>query len=296
MRESIDLYQHYFHLEKAHFSRIDHEETMVAMVYQVKLPSRKPLIFKICTRPQDYWRELYFLHYFSGKIPVPLVIQSMEPSQEICGAILMECLPGALLQKIDFTDSLMHEIGSLLARIHSNSASGYGELTQPHTLSQNSDHYFKFKFFEGLDECRDHLSPNLLDQCHHYYQTHQHLFASVDGPCITHHDFRPGNIMVRDGRIQGIFDWASGCASFAEEDFCSLEHGDWPMSAAQKISFLEGYKNIRPVPHYQAMMPLLRLSKAVTLMGFTVKNNTWNHQHAHLYQLNRQFLEDFFSQ
>jgi Ser/Thr protein kinase RdoA (MazF antagonist) len=116
----------------------------------------------------------------------------------------------------------------------------------------------------------------------------------VDGPCIIHRDFRPGNALVCDDKIQGIIDWSSARAGFAQEDFCPLELGEWSESPLLKKSFLAGYAFIRPVPDYSAMMPLLRLSRAFATIGFMVKNGTWDNKHARVYQINYRFLETFF--
>jgi Ser/Thr protein kinase RdoA (MazF antagonist) len=168
-------------------------------------------------------------------------------------------------------------------------------LTQPHDLNHDPRVHFTRKFEEGFSECSNHLSKELLDPCRRYYDEHVNLLAVVDGPCMIHRDFRPGNVMVYEGKLQGIIDWASGRTSFAEEDFCPLEQGEWGTNQTTKKSFLEGYASIRSVPDYKAIMPLLRLSRAIAVIGFMVKNGTWNSTHARVYQLNRQFLETFFS-
>jgi hypothetical protein len=71
-----------------------------------------------------------------------------------------------------------------------------------------------------------------------------------------------------------------------------MEHGEWP--APCKKAFLAGYASIRKVPDYNALMPLLRLSKAIATIGFTVKCGTWDNLHARIYQFNRRFLDAFF--
>jgi hypothetical protein len=42
-------------------------------------------------------------------------------------------------------------------------------------------------------------------------------------------------------------------------------------------------------------MPLIRLSRALDTMGFTLKRGTWDNKHARVYQFNRQFIEAFFA-
>ncbi len=127
MDKLITLYQKHLHLQSATFSRINHEDAMVAIVYKVEKPSGAQLILKISARPNDFLRELYFLKHLAGKLPVPRIIQVVQPEPDLHGAILMECLPGTLLKITDLTDALAYEMGSLLARIHLNRVTGYGD-------------------------------------------------------------------------------------------------------------------------------------------------------------------------
>jgi Ser/Thr protein kinase RdoA (MazF antagonist) len=294
MKKLITLYQERLGLADVTFSRIEHEDTAVADVYRVTKSSGEKLILKICTRVNDYLHEVYFLNYFANKLPMPRIIQVVEPEADLYGAILMECLPGTLINPQNFTPSLAYEVGSLLARIHMNQVIGYGDLTQPITLNADPRVYFTMKFQEGIAECRGLLPEKLIKKCLDYYNQHIDLLDSVDGPCIIHRDFRAGNVIVYQSKVQGIIDWSSARASFTEEDFCFLEHGDWPTSFTTKKSFLDGYASIRPVPDYNRIMPLLRMSRAIALIGFAVKRGIWKSTLSTKYQFNRHFLETFF--
>lgn len=189
MDKLISLYQQRLNLQNATFSRIEHESAMVAVVYKITQPTGTQLILKICARPQDYLCELYFLKYFTGILPVPHIIQAVPPEAGVDGAILMKYLPGTLLTSTDFTEQLAYEIGSLLARIHLNCTAGYGDLTKPADLNPDPHIYFRPKFEENIAECKDHLPPELIKQCQHYYDAHRNLLTTVDGPCIIHRDF-----------------------------------------------------------------------------------------------------------
>jgi Ser/Thr protein kinase RdoA (MazF antagonist) len=290
----MDLYRQRLNLQNASFSRIEHDDAMVAIVYKITQSNGMQLILKICPRAEDYRREVYFLKYFADKLPVPRILQVVQPETGVSGAVLMECLPGAPLKITDITDELAYEIGSLLARIHLNRAVGYGDLTKPDDLTLDPRVYFTLKFEEGIDECINHLPAALIEQCRRYYDTHINLLASVDGPCMIHRDFRPGNVIIHEGKLQGIIDWAGGRGSFAEEDFCPMEHWEWSLHPTSKKSFLSGYASIRPVPNYSNSMPLLRLSRALNVVGFTVKRGIWKTNYARVYEFNRRFLETFF--
>lgn len=297
MKDSIDhlvtFYQERLNLDDAVFSRIDHEDAMVAIVYKIMRPNGEQLILKISERPNDYLREMYFLKHFAGILPVPKIIRSVERTEDINGAILMEYLPGNLLKTDELTEALAHEIGRCLALIHLNRLPGYGDPIQ-RDLNHDPKGFFTLKFEEGIDECRHHLPKELMEHCQSYYKEHVNLLMLVDGPCIVHRDFRPGNIIVHEGVLQGIIDWAGARSSFAEEDFCSIEHGEWSNNPPIKKPFLAGYADIRPVPDYIRLVPFLRLNRAIATIGFTVKRKTWNNRDSRIYQYNRQFLKNLF--
>jgi hypothetical protein len=137
MGNLIELYKQRLDLAGAAFSRIEHEDASVATVYKVVRASGEQLILKICPRPKDYLRERYFLSYFAKTLPVPRVVDIVQPQEGIDGVVLMECVPGTLLSTVDITDALAYEAGSLLARMHLNPVTGYGDLTAPQNL--NSD-------------------------------------------------------------------------------------------------------------------------------------------------------------
>ncbi|MEN9654098.1 MAG: hypothetical protein RL235_210 [Chlamydiota bacterium] len=210
----------------------------------------------------------------------------------IHGAILMECLPGTLLNPTMLTNELCYELGTLLGTIHLDPVEGYGDLTEPKQLSFDPRVPFTQKFDEGMAECQGHLPNTLLKKCRRYYNNHIDLLLEADGPCIVHRDFRPGNIIVDQGKTRGIIDWSSARGGVAEEDFCILECDESPMHPSHRQSFLSGYAQIRKVPEYHRILPLLRLSKAVGVIGFTVKRGTWKHKGSKIYQLHRQYIEE----
>ncbi len=289
MDDLADLYRQKLNLTNAVFTHIDHEEGMVATVFKISQPESPHMILKVCPRKGDFLRESYFLSRFAGKIPVPKILRLIEPEAELDGAVLMECVSGDLLKKETITKALALEIGALLASIHLEQAEGYGDLTNSLHLSKDPRIPFKMKFEEGLEECKGHLPESLLKTCRRHFDKDIDLLLFADGPCVIHRDFRPGNIIACAGKVEGIIDWSSSRGGFAEDDFCPLEFGEWPANC--KDSFIEGYASIRKVPDYKPMMPLLRLSRAVAAVGFTVKRGTWKSRNSKLYQSSLNHLE-----
>lgn len=286
------IYQERFNLKQAKFYLIEHADAMVAEVYRVVLEGGQEFILKVCDKNNDYFREKYFLTLFQDQIPVPKIIQALPPLNHVHGAILMERLPGELLNPRELTKSLASTLGCVLAKVHAHRLSGYGDPLEKNSY-QEPKTYFAFKFEEGLKECRHHLPKDVLISASKYFNTHLKLLESVDGPCVVHRDFRPGNIMVNQGRLSGLIDWAGARASFAEEDFCSLLHKPWLNDYFPH--FLKGYETIRKLPDYALLIPFLRLNKAIATIGFTIKKGTWDKKDRRLYQYNIEFLKSLLS-
>lgn len=285
----VDWYCRKLNLSNPVFSYIDHEDAMVAAVFKISQPKSPDLILKVFPQKGAFLRELYFLSFFADKIPIPRIIRHIEPEEGFDGAILMECIQGDLLKSETITKALAWETGSLLAQIHLERSNGYGDLANPAPLSDDPRNPFKMKFEEGLQECTSHLPERLLENCRRHFAKDIDLLLCADGPCTIHRDFRPGNLIASKGKLQGIIDWSSARGGFAEEDFCPLEFGEWPSSC--KTSFLDGYASIRKIPNYKSMLPILRLSKAIAAVGFTIKRGTFASKNLEFYQFNLNYLE-----
>ncbi len=89
MTDSTAVYKELLGLDTATFSRIDHDDTMIAVVYRVTQPSKQPLILKICSSEKDYHRELYFLKHLAETLSVPRVVRVVEPEPDLAGEELL---------------------------------------------------------------------------------------------------------------------------------------------------------------------------------------------------------------
>lgn len=289
----IQKYQSLLKLDNdVEFVKIEHIDAIVATVYKIMQHNKPPLILKICESIYDYLNEVYFLNYFSKQISVPKVIKTLPPSKENYGAVLMEYLPENLLTINLITKEIAFELGKSLAIIHKNKTDGFGYLNRDLAINSNPSVHFKEKFEERIEECKNHLPETLILQCVHYFNESSYLLENVDGPCIIHRDFRPGNIIIEQNTLRGIIDWSSARSSFAEDDFCPIEHGEWGDFNGHKDIFIAGYSSIRTIPNYREIMPLLRLNRAIAVIGFTVKRRTWNTIHSKPYNFNRKYIDD----
>jgi aminoglycoside phosphotransferase (APT) family kinase protein len=280
MATEIDCYLEQFGIKDATVSRIVHNSAMVAAVYKIEQQDHEPLILKICDLPRHCYRERAALELLAGVFqsapsrPVPRLIGAIPPDGERNGAILMEFIPGTILSGQTLTEDMAYELGGILARVHS---------MRSEKIEETPLQYFSRKFEENSAECAQHLSQSLIQKCRDYFDAHVDLLRTADGPCMVHGDFHPGNIIINDGVIAGIIDWASTHDGFAQEDLSRIEYAGWNMSDEVQNAFLKGYRTIRSVPDYHTVLPLFRLSKRLDIIGFIVRTGSWNAQYANLY-------------
>ena len=64
MNDLIALYQQRLNLQNAIFSRIDHDDAMVAIVYKITQAGGLNLILKICTRPISIFSSIIVFYFF----------------------------------------------------------------------------------------------------------------------------------------------------------------------------------------------------------------------------------------
>lgn len=277
----MNTYQKAFGLTDASFDPIRHDEITGSAVYKVTFPTKSPRILKVCPRLEDYRRERYFLERLGPSLPIPKLIDSFAPTSGIAGALLMEWLEGEILQAKDLKDPLAYELGKSLAKLHLHRTEGYGDPSKPESLCSPAATYFEEKFLEELNECRTDLPITLTEKCEAALTSSKHLLEAVDGPCIVHRDFRFSNIIVADGKLKGIIDWAGARSGFAEQDFAILS---WEPIA-------KGYSSVRPLPNCKAIMPILHIGRSLAVIGLCLKNQTSKGKHAEIYQTHRCRLE-----
>ena len=291
MNLPVDEYLRLMSIEAAKIEKIAHEKSMSSNVYQILSKDQTPMILKICFNPERYRRETYYLDRLKNQLPVPGIIERLEPVKERQGAILMQFLAGAPLSNAELSDDLSYQMGSHLARLHRLSAEKYGDLSLNGPPSEPIQE-LRLYFQESIEECQPVLPQSLLDKARKFFENNLPDPGQLDGPCIVHRDFKPGNIMADKCHIQGIIDWENARGSFAEEDFVQMDRLVWSEDARSKKPFLEGYAKIRPLPDIDPVLPLLRLCKALGAIGFTIRRGTWKTIHRATYEKNLEFLKN----
>jgi aminoglycoside phosphotransferase (APT) family kinase protein len=151
------------------------------------------------------YRVLSALAQLSLPVPMAYALVRCETGDSPEHWLLMDALRGetlsAMLQKTTATPTrrtLLHDFGQILARIHATPVPA--GLQQPHPTWLDA----------MLDEATENLenfsvdgTPELLA---HLCQTRPQPVL----PTLIHGDYTVDNVMVADGRVNGIIDWSGG--------------------------------------------------------------------------------------
>ena len=292
---TVELYRSKLALSQdAIFVPIVHDDAIVAEVYKVVLPSGIEYILKISEQSSHFFKEKYCLELLAGNPLVPKIIKVVEPQDGVRGGILMSCLPGHTIVLEEFTPSLAYESGRFLAKVHQHKMPGFGDFSCPQTLQPSARLHFVRKYEKYFDACAALFDADFIQRCKAYFYEHLYLLDLVEGPVLVHRDFRPGNMLVQDGKLSGIIDFASSAASFVEEDFIALELLYWSEDASSRESFFAGYTSVRELPDYTKIMPLLSLARAFNGLEFVVRKNLHETRANKLYQSHKKYIEQFF--
>ncbi len=69
-----------------------------------------------------------------------------------------------------------------------------------------------------------------------------------DGPRALHMDFRPGNVLIWNGKITGLIDLESARGGSADMDFTKMKIYVWDRYPGTKDAFLSADRTVRSLP------------------------------------------------
>ncbi len=277
---------------------IAHEDTLSSEVYRLVLQRGKRCILKLCHNTDRFRKERYYLTLVQGVIPVPKILDTLPPEPGFSGALLLEEVQGNVLKNESISEEEAYQMGEILAKLHAIPVDSYGDLSLPKEMRKKTTPLLLMKnYFESsLSECKGFVDERLLNHCYEYVHSNLHLFLGATGPCLTHRDFRPGNALSLDGKVQAIIDFEIAGAAFAEEDFAQMQMLAWNTFPHSKKPFLQGYQEILPLPQsLNLLMPLLLVLKSLGAIGFTCDRKTHETRHAQVFLRNLAYIKEFFN-
>ena len=130
---------------------------------------------------------------------------------------------------------LLARLGSAMARMHRTPAESFDGMESWHgLLIGNADRYVAAI---GADDAE------LAERARTLLGRHLAEVPSSREPCLVHFDLRPGNVLVRDGRLVGIIDFEACRGGHPSMDFFKLWQQVDPHLPGALSDILRGYRD-----------------------------------------------------
>lgn len=261
----------FFKLDVERIESVDQSYSSIVRI--LTLESGEILVLKVPFVRHKLERELYTLRFLEGGMPVPQVIDVWQPADDRPGALLMTLLPGKTISG-KVTPALAHQLGNLLARLHTHKLDQFGDVVGGlHASEVGWWQMLKQTFHQWKPLCAAVLEPQLLLLAVDTFAKLSTNLPEPDGPCYTHFDYRPGNVLVQDGHITGLIDFESARGGSACLDFIKIRNEVWDTAPECRQPFLEGYRSVRKLPDIDSTLPFYMLYNAFGGVAWCVKRD-----------------------
>lgn len=227
----------------------DVPESFSSEVYKLTLADGKTVYVKIPFNRDKLHREFAILNTLQGVIPVPKVLDIWYGDEHLTGALLLSAIQGAPCTE-GIVEQLAFQIGTYHAMMHEVKMPGFGVHTAGgfQQLEDNDWRLYIQRNFEAWKQpCSEVLDAELYARCVRHFDHVFYALPKVDGPCLVHMDFRPGNILVAGDRVAGIIDFESARGGSAEIDFTKVNRYLWQVYPGTRAAYIEGYETVRPM-------------------------------------------------
>ena len=208
-------------------------------------------VLKIPFNNEKVIRESEIIKTINNKLPVPEIIKADSEK----GFLLLSYIEGKPIAG-EISDQLAFDCGKLLAELH---------CIPMELFNDSHDNWWAFineRFYVWAEVCKKILDKNLFEKCVDYYENIKTNLPKPDGPCLTHFDYRPGNILVDKNKIVGLIDFESSRGGSADMDFVKMKLYMWDKFPSTKIFFLDGYLSVRKLPPINATLDLYEFYNA----------------------------------
>lgn len=263
LKKAIDAFQ----LNPTDISSVP--ESFSSEVYSVTLKGGEKAILKIPYSKTKLLREKKILDLLKNTLPVPKVLDFWEGNNEVTGAFLLSYIDGEPISG-EIDRELASQMGKLLASLHNVPMEAY-----EYSETYKNDWWKSIlETFENWQEhCKPVMDKDLYSQCIELFHKMYEKMPPADGPCVTHMDYRPGNILVKDSKIAGLIDFESSRGGSSSIDFTKSKLYVWDRYEGTKEAFIKGYQSVRSLPDLESTLPFYLLHNAFGGVSWCVRRN-----------------------
>lgn len=271
----------------------DVPESFSSSVYKIKLKDHQTVFIKIPYSKVKLEREYAVLKRLEHELPVPQVLNYWEGNDEITGAFLLSAINGSPISgEVDV--DLAYDIGVIHGKLHSIEPNEEDYNSSVSNEYEQWTEFIKNQFYSFAEDVKEVIDSRLYEQSLHYFDQHQELLPSPDGPRFVHMDFRPGNILVNGNNVVGIIDFESVRIGSTEIDFTKINRDIFVKYPGTMEAFQRGYESIRPIIDLQTVLPFYRFIDAFNSIGWCKRRGIEKNQ-SFLHE-NLAYLKDFLNE
>lgn len=274
-------------VKEATGSNIETKQRIVAgeanEVYDIGLTNSTHIIVRISRDAEKHFEQEHWAIEECRKLdlPVPevLLLKHLSTDDEPLDICVQKKLEGELLERgaIDATTlppedlrSILHEAGEMLARIHSVPTAGWGYLNHKGEGTQPTFHTGWNKFiveeqkYTQLAE-RTGFDTGLMHRIFTYLSSKGQIVPEMS-PVLTHNDFHPKHLMIKDNHVVGIIDFGEVTGHISENDLAKWKYWDDSVFPIEWV--IEGYSKGKLGEYFTDLMSMLQLEHGLGVLDW----------------------------
>jgi aminoglycoside phosphotransferase (APT) family kinase protein len=221
--------------------------------YRLTLAGRtEPLVLRLHTAdPTACLREQRLMQLVRDDVPVPRILRTAPaaaPPWTLMSFVEGERMDLALNGASPAaTRRMTRAAGGALARIHQVTFFSAGFLDEHlqvrETLGPEYRWHTMLRRMLEHDALRTNLGPNLAEQLRGLVDDNEGLEDALasGGPCLSHSDYKPWNLLVRDAGLAAVLDWEFAFAAAPLNDIGNFLRYSARYVAEYEAGFIDGY-------------------------------------------------------
>ncbi len=240
--------------------------------YKVALKGRDTLyLLRIFGANDTWWEKEAALHELvKSRVPVP-ELYAVDASASIIERpyAVYEYFDGMTLDRVtgSVDAHIFTQLGEALAHLHALSYDHIGFFDHELKIAQILPPVQQwYDMFLG-DHAHRKLGASLAQRVREYVATHHDDLLALDTTkTLVHGDFRPTNIMAKDGALQGIIDWEGAMAGHPLADIGQFLRYAEQVNAEHEQVFISSYQACAVRPLCEPYRDLAKLRDLVNLL------------------------------
>lgn len=218
-------------------------------------------------------KEFSIFNKVRGYVPVPRIYyvntENIIIDKNYC---IMEYLEGTTLE--DYIESgnrvsykLAEEIGEKLALIHQTEYDMEGLLDNKLNLTEGLPPILSWYEYFLNGKAGKRLEISTIDKIKEFIKHNNKLLLQmINKSVLSHGDFRPANLMIKDDKLIAILDWEFSLSAPCYFDIGQFLRVEEYVSKETKSSFIKGYNSIAKYPVTEEWDKLAKLMDLANLL------------------------------